>query len=50
MAAVLLARKLARGQLSARGATPCLDLFSLDEFLDALASYDIRIQIQRERH
>jgi hypothetical protein len=49
-AAIVLARKLARNQLSARGATPCLDLFSLDEFLAALASYDIRIQIQRERH
>jgi hypothetical protein len=49
-AAVVLARKLAHGQLSARGAMPCLDLFSLDEFLDALAGYDIRIQIQRERH
>lgn len=48
-AAVVLARKLARGQLSARGATPCLDLFGLDEFLAALDNYDIRIQVQHER-
>lgn len=48
-AAVVLARKLADGQLSARGARPCLDLFSLEEFLAGLENYDIRIQIQRER-
>jgi hypothetical protein len=48
-AAVVLARKLVGGQLSARGARPCLDLFSLDEFLAALENQDIRIQIQRER-
>ena len=48
-AAVVLARKLARGQLPARGATPCLDLFNLDEFLAALGDYDIRIQVQRGR-
>ena len=48
-AAVVLTRKLARGQLSARGARPCLDLFSLDEFLAALQNHDIRIQVQRER-
>jgi hypothetical protein len=48
-AAIVLARKLADGQLPARGARPCLDLFSLDEFLAALENYDIRIQVQRER-
>lgn len=47
-AAVLLARKLARGELAASGATPCLDLFTLDEFLHALSGFDIRTQLQRE--
>ncbi|MDR3385459.1 MAG: saccharopine dehydrogenase NADP-binding domain-containing protein [Rudaea sp.] len=46
-AAVVLARKLANGQLAARGATPCLGLFSLDEYLAALAGFDFRIQIHR---
>lgn len=35
-AAVVLTRKLARGALPGAGARPCLDLFSLDEFLAAL--------------
>jgi hypothetical protein len=48
-AAVVLARKIASGQLAARGATPCLDLITLDEYLAGLAGHDIRIQIQRER-
>jgi hypothetical protein len=48
-AAVVIARKLAHGLLPACGARPCLDLFSLDEFLAALGDYDIRIQMQRER-
>ena len=48
-AAVVLARKLASGQLAARGATACLDLFTVDEYLAALANYDIHSQIHR-RH
>lgn len=48
-AAVVLVRKIARGQLMAIGATPCLDLFTLEEYLEALAAYDIRIQIRRDR-
>lgn len=32
MAAILLARKLARGELGERGAFPCMGLISLDEF------------------
>jgi hypothetical protein len=35
-AAVVLARKLASNALPGSGATPCLDLFTLDQFLDAL--------------
>lgn len=33
MAAVALARKLAAGRLAARGASPCIGLLSLDEYL-----------------
>lgn len=45
-AAVLLARKLASGDLPERGARPCLDLFSLDEFLAEMADYNIRTMIE----
>ncbi len=48
-AAVVLARKLARGQLTKNGATPCLDLFDLDEYLVALSDYDIQTRTQRVR-
>lgn len=41
--AVVLAKKLSRGELSVRGARPCLDVFSLDEFLSALEGFDIRV-------
>jgi hypothetical protein len=39
--AVLLAAKLARGALAERGARPCLDLFSLEEFRAEVADLDI---------
>jgi hypothetical protein len=38
---VLLAAKLARGALTARGARRCLDLFTLDEFRAEVADLDI---------
>jgi hypothetical protein len=41
MAAVRLARKLARGELALRGATPCLGLISLDEYLDELRPFAV---------
>ncbi|TXH67616.1 MAG: KR domain-containing protein [Lysobacteraceae bacterium] len=40
-AAVVLARKLARGALPGGGARPCLDLFTLDEFIAALDGFAI---------
>ena len=43
MPAILLAQKLARGQLARRGATPCLDLITLDEYLAALQGLDITV-------
>ena len=38
-AAVVLARKLARGELPGSGARACLDLFTLDEFMAALDGF-----------
>ena len=38
-AAIVLARKLARGELSGGGARPCLDLFTLEEFMAALDEF-----------
>lgn len=46
--AIILAERLARGELSARGARPCLDLIGLDGFLAAIAHLDI--SIIREGH
>ncbi len=39
--AVLLARKFAKGDLSATGARACLDLFTLDEFMAEIGDYAI---------
>lgn len=49
-AAVLLTRKLARNALPGAGATPCLDLFTLDEFMETLRDYamEARVTIARE--
>jgi saccharopine dehydrogenase-like NADP-dependent oxidoreductase len=42
IASVILARKLARGQLDLRGATACVGLVSLSELLAEVADLDIR--------
>jgi Saccharopine dehydrogenase NADP binding domain len=49
-AAVLLTRKLARSALPEAGATPCLDLFTLKEFLAALDgdAMETRVDIVEE--
>jgi len=41
-AAVALTRKLARGDKIQAGATPCMGLLSLEEYLSALAGLDVR--------
>ncbi len=46
-AAVVLARKLARGALPGSGARACLDLFTLQEFLEALRPFAIATSLQR---
>ncbi len=45
-AAVVLARKLACGELPECGARPCLDLFTLDELMAALRGYQIKATLQ----
>ena len=40
---ILLARRLARGSLETRGATPCLDLIDLETYLKALEGLNISI-------
>jgi saccharopine dehydrogenase-like NADP-dependent oxidoreductase len=44
-AAVVLAGKLSRGELPGGGARPCLDLFTLEEYMRALERFPIRAGI-----
>ena len=44
--AVVVARKLADGELLLRGAMPCMGLFTLDEALAALSSYAMTTQLE----
>jgi hypothetical protein len=41
--AILLARRLSRGQVGVRGARPCLDLIGLEDYLGALEGLDISV-------
>jgi len=43
MPAILLAKRLARGEVAKRGATPCVDLIDLKTYLAALEGLDIEI-------
>ena len=43
--AIILTRRLARGQIERRGAMPCLDLVRLEDYLEALSGLDIRIHV-----
>lgn len=45
-AAIVLARKLARGELPGSGAKACLDVFTLEEFLQALGGYAVETSLQ----
>jgi NAD(P)-dependent dehydrogenase (short-subunit alcohol dehydrogenase family) len=45
MPAILLAKGLATGEISRRGAMPCLDLITLDAYLDALKGLDITVHV-----
>lgn len=46
MASILLCRKLARGEVAARGATPCMGLLTLDEFAPEFARWGMRTGIE----
>jgi saccharopine dehydrogenase-like NADP-dependent oxidoreductase len=46
MPAVVLARKLANGDLPVRGAMPCMGLFTLEEALAALAGFAIETRVE----
>lgn len=48
-AAVLLARKLARGELPGGGASACIDLFTLDEFMQELDGHAMHASLE-EHH
>lgn len=39
--ALILARKLAAGEISTRGAFPCLGMFSMSDFKDEMSDFDI---------
>jgi NAD(P)-dependent dehydrogenase (short-subunit alcohol dehydrogenase family) len=43
MPTILLARRLARGGIAQRGATPCIDFIDLDTYLAALEGLDIEV-------
>ncbi len=46
MAAILLARKLVKDDIQVRGATPCISLLTLDEFLSEFRHWNIHTQIE----
>ena len=46
MPAILLARKLTRGEVQRRGAMPCVDLIGLPEYLRALDCLDISVHAE----
>jgi NAD(P)-dependent dehydrogenase (short-subunit alcohol dehydrogenase family) len=41
-AAVLIAKKMARGDIASRGAMPCIGMFTLQEFMEELKGYSVR--------
>ena len=43
MPVILIARRIARGEVPASGARPCLDIIALDEYLAALEGLDITV-------
>ena len=43
MPAILLARRLAKRDVTQRGSMPCLDLIDLDTYIGALAGLDVTV-------
>lgn len=50
MAAILLARRLARGELTLRGAMPCMGLLTLDDFAPEFARWGMQTRIGDGSH
>jgi hypothetical protein len=48
IASIVLARKLARGQLHERGARMCVDMMTLDDFKAAVRDLDIRFEVHSD--
>lgn len=42
--AIIIARKIMGGEIGKTGATPCLDLITMDEYLEVLSEFDIEWQ------
>jgi len=47
-AAVVMAQKLAGGEIHTAGAMPCLGFFALEEFMELLEGFDVMAQLQAE--
>lgn len=46
---ILMAKKFANGQITETGAKPCLDIITLDEYLEALGELDIAWQVTNHK-
>ncbi len=44
MPAILMAKKLARHEITESGSMPCMGLITLDEYLESLREFDITWQ------
>ena len=42
--AIIMAKKIANDEVNKTGATPCLDLITMDEYLEVLSEFDIEWQ------
>lgn len=49
MAAILVAKKIIRGELKIKGAMPCMGLLTLDDFAEEFARWDIRTETHELR-
>ncbi len=45
MPSIIMARKFANGEITETGAKPCLDIITLDEYLEALSELDIEWRV-----
>lgn len=47
MPSIIMAKKFANGQITETGAKPCLDIITLDEYLEALSELDIEWRVTK---